>query len=217
MRSPPNPLALTVCWLLGLIWLLPVPAPGQNLSLRKAFGRYQQYVWQVQQGLPQNSVNASTGTRDGYLWLATFEGVARFDGVRFTVFDHSNTAAFKSNQIMALLEDRAGDLWLGTNGGGLIRRSHNAFRLYTTSDGLSNNFVRALAEDAEGNLWIGTEGGGLNRFRDRHFAPGRVCRTTTFTRCGWIRKAACGSEPSGDWHTSKADALWSTPYTTGCR
>jgi ligand-binding sensor domain-containing protein/signal transduction histidine kinase len=169
MSHAPNPLTLTVCWLLGLICLLPPAAPGQDLSSRKAFGRYQQYVWRLQQGLPQNSVNAFTGTRDGYLWLATFEGVARFDGVRFTVFDHSNTPAFKSNQIMALLEDRAGDLWLGTNGGGLIRRSHDAFRLYTTSDGLSNNFVRALAEDAEGNLWIGTEGGGLNRFRDGHF------------------------------------------------
>jgi ligand-binding sensor domain-containing protein/signal transduction histidine kinase len=168
-KTVPNWIALTVYWLLGFQGLLPPPSHGQDLSLRRVFGRYQQYLWQDQHGLPENAINAITRTRDGYLWLGTFEGVARFDGVRFTVFDHNNTPAVRSNQIVALLEDRAGDLWLGTNGGGLVRRTGNAFRLYTTSDGLPNNFARTLAEDSEGNLWVGTEGGGLACFRNGHF------------------------------------------------
>ena len=105
-----NWIALTVYWLLGFQGLLPPPSHGQDLSLRRVFGRYQQYLWQDQHGLPENAINAITRTRDGYLWLGTFEGVARFDGVRFTVFDHNNTPAVRSNQIVALLEDRAGDL-----------------------------------------------------------------------------------------------------------
>ena len=158
--------------IITLLWLTCLSAGtalGQTLSTRKVLSRYQQYVWLDQHGLPQNGVNAITRTRDGYLWLGTFEGAARFDGVRFSVFDGNNTPEFKSSQIMASLEDRAGNLWLGTNGGGLIYRTGESFKLYTMSDGLSNNFVRCLVEDSAGNLWVGTEGGGLNRFRDERF------------------------------------------------
>lgn len=156
--------------LLGISCLLLGTSSAQNLSPHKAFGRYQQYVWQDQHGLPQNGVNTITRTRDGYLWIGTFEGAARFDGVHFTIFDSDGTPEFKSNQIMTELEDRAGNLWLGTNGGGLLRRTGGSFQLYTTADGLSSNYVRSLAEDQEGRIWIGMEGdGGVNRFRDGRF------------------------------------------------
>jgi ligand-binding sensor domain-containing protein len=58
--------------------------------------------------------------RDGYLWLATFGGLARFDGVRFTIFNSANTPGLKSNRITALFEDRRGVLWLGTETGELM-------------------------------------------------------------------------------------------------
>jgi len=142
---------------------------GQTLSTHKALGRYQQFVWQDQHGLPQNGVLAILRTRDGYLWLGTIEGAARFDGVRFVVFDNSNTPEIKSNQILSLAEDRAGSLWLGAVSGGLTRYTEGRSRLYTTRDGLSSDFVRCLLADRAGNLWIGTRGGGLNLFRDERF------------------------------------------------
>lgn len=148
--------------LAGLVW-------GQTLSPQKALGHYQQLVWQDQHGLPQNGVLAVQRTRDGYLWLGTIEGVARFDGVRFVVFDNNNTPEFKSNQVLSLAEDRAGNLWLGAVSGGLTRHKDGQFRLYTTRDGLSNDAVRALLADRAGNLWIGTRGGGLNLFRNDRF------------------------------------------------
>lgn len=152
-----------------LVCLFAHSTHAQTLSLRKAFGRYQQFVWQDRDGLPENSVNAITRTRDGYLWLGTFEGLARFDGVNFTVFDRNNTPALGSSQVLALLEDHAGNLWIGTNGGGLIRYSNHVFTPYTTSQGLTTNFIRVLAEDGQGNLWVGTYGGGVNRFHDGRF------------------------------------------------
>lgn len=104
------------CLLLWLGCLLHIPLHAQTLSSHKALGRFQQYVWQDQHGLPQNGVNTVIRTRDGYLWLGTFEGAARFDGVRFTVFDINNTPEFKIKQIMQLLEDRAGNLWINARG-----------------------------------------------------------------------------------------------------
>lgn len=130
-------------------------------------------VWQTDQGLPQNTVFAIVQTRDGYVWLATQEGLVRFDGIRFTVFDKRTTPQIKENNIQALCEDHEGSLWIGIEGGGLVRLRDGQFTAFTTEDGLADKIVDALYEDRDGNLWVGTLGG-LNRFRD-----GRFTRYTT--------------------------------------
>ncbi|QXD15837.1 response regulator [Rhodocaloribacter litoris] len=140
--------------------------PAVPLRLDPAL-RPTQYVhtaWQVEDGLPQNSIFTALQTRDGYLWLGTQEGLVRFDGMRFTVFDKAHVEALQSNEIRALLEDRSGALWIGTNGGGLTRYRDGTFTTYTTADGLPSDLVRALYEDRQGHLWIGTIDGGLSRF-----------------------------------------------------
>ena len=117
--------------LLGLCCLIVSHSNGQTLSPQKVMGRYQQFVWTDQHGLPQSTVQAITRTRDGYLWLGTLAGAPRFDGVRFTVFDNANTVEIKENFITALLEDRRGNLWLGTDGGGLCRFKDGRFTTIT--------------------------------------------------------------------------------------
>lgn len=91
-------------------------------------------------------------TRDGYLWLGTLEGAVRFDGVRLTVFDSSNTPEFRRNWINVLLEDRQGSLWFGTNGGGLVRLIEGRFIRYGVEDGLGDTRITALLEDRGGGL-----------------------------------------------------------------
>ena len=80
-----------IVMLLALGCLLPGRAASQTFSSQKVLGRYQQFIWLEQHGLPQNTVQAITRTKDGYLWLGTLAGAARFDGVHFTVFDSGNT------------------------------------------------------------------------------------------------------------------------------
>ncbi len=72
--------------------------------------------------------------------------------------------------VLAILEDRDGNLWLGTEAGGLWRFAHGRFTNFTTREGLSDDTVLALYEDADGCLWIGTDGGGLNRYKDGRFS-----------------------------------------------
>lgn len=155
--------------LICLGFLLSGTAPGQTITPGRLLGCYQQFIWQDQHGLPQNGISAVVQTPDGYLWLATAEGVVRFDGVRFTAFDNSNTNEIKSNNIQALLVDRTGALWIGTHGGGLSCYKNGRFSLYSTQDGLSDSHIKSLFEDRDGNLWAGTDGGGLNLFRDGRF------------------------------------------------
>lgn len=119
-------------------------------------------VWRSEDGLPQESVWAITQTRDGYLWVGTGGGLARFDGVRFELFGIQD--GLPSMQIRAFLEDHNGALWIGT-ANGVSRYLHGTFTSWTRHDGLAGESVTQLAEDRQGNIWIGSNLG-LSRWRD---------------------------------------------------
>lgn len=113
--------------------------------------------WQREQGLPENSVHALAQTRDGYLWIGSDDGVARFDGVRFVTFGLRE--GLRSGPVRALFEDSRGALWIGTVGSGLTRWQEGQFTTFTMRDGLPANSITALGEDSEGRLWVGTDAG----------------------------------------------------------
>jgi ligand-binding sensor domain-containing protein/signal transduction histidine kinase len=120
--------------------------------------------WGTEAGLPQNTVNAIAQTPDGYLWVGTRDGLARFDGVRFTVFGLRD--GLESVEIQTLFADHRGTLWIGTSGGGLSRLAGGRIESVTVPNRLGvGDTVTALAEDAVGQLWIGTIGG-LSLWRD---------------------------------------------------
>ena len=140
--------------------LLPVlvraDVPGglpQDLTVR---------VWSKQQGLPDDSVTAVLQTRDGYLWVGTSGGLARFDGIRFVpIFP----VAQKTNEpirVTALCEDAAGRLWIGTQGAGLFSLANDHLTPYLADRKLLDETINSIAEDSAGNLWLGTPSG-LNR------------------------------------------------------
>lgn len=110
-------------------------------------------MWAVEDGLPQSSVNDILQTRDGYLWLATFGGLVRFDGVRFVVFDRA-TPGVRSLRILSLHEDRAGTLWAGTDDGMLLRYRDGRFTTFDGADGFHATIVLRIDEDAAGGLWL---------------------------------------------------------------
>ncbi len=115
--------------------------------------------WQTDDGLPQMTPTAITQTRDGYLWVGTFNGLSRFDGARFTSFTAKNTPEFSSDHITHLFEDLAGTLWIGTSEGGLVEYRKGSFRAVPGPDDFSRFRVRAICEDANGKLWVGTSRG----------------------------------------------------------
>jgi len=126
----------------------------------RAASRYRLDDWQTDDGLPQNSVSTITQTRDGYIWLGTFNGLVRFDGVRFKVFDSGNTPELKSSRILRLFEDYVGNLWVGTDGGGLTRFIEGKFE-HLDLPGLRDASVSAICEDRSGALWFGTVSGAI--------------------------------------------------------
>jgi ligand-binding sensor domain-containing protein/signal transduction histidine kinase len=172
-----------------LLFAVRLPA----VSLRNLPDGYTRRVWQTQDGLPENTVQAFAQTPDHYLWIGTSGGLVRFDGARFVVFNRENTPQIHEDSIFCLTVTRDGKLWAGTDGGGLVGYDHGVFRWYSEADGLTNSFIRAVYEDREGTLWIGTDDG-LFRLAGERFArvdgagevPPLAVHDIRQDRAGWL-------------------------------
>ena len=160
------PSAAVSRWNIGAICLCTLLAFGSFTSTARAQYRFDS--WTADTGLPQNIIRAIHQTADGYLWLATLDGLARFDGVRFTIFNRSNSPGIQSNRFTGLYEDPNGALWLGTENSGLTRYYRGEFTTYTTQHGLPSNVIRGVFIDHDGNA-LALSGEKLVRWTGREF------------------------------------------------
>ncbi|MBU0913796.1 MAG: hypothetical protein KKF22_14780, partial [Gammaproteobacteria bacterium] len=140
-------------FLLQLFLSLSFPASAATAALTDYFRE----SWNTRQGLPHNTINSISQTPDGYLWFATWEGVARYNGREFRVFGREQQTGLPDSGIRALHLDPQGRLLLGGSRGGLALLQDQQWRPVDPVSSLVNE-VRG---DAKGQLWVGTEGGGL--------------------------------------------------------
>ena len=152
-------------------------------------------VWGAEKGLPQSSVISMIQTTDGYLWLGTLNGIARFDGNRFTIFDENNTPGLNSDRIVFLFEDSHTNLWAGTESAGIA----------VIKDGMVKNFgaesadcgkVIYAAEDSQSNI-IFCATAGLLYYHDgkMDFHPGMLSPQLS----GFATKMLVPSKSGGAW------------------
>jgi signal transduction histidine kinase/ligand-binding sensor domain-containing protein len=116
-----------------LLWLFAWPVAGQAQWQRATVGAddYLVDVWTSENGLPDSSVTAIAQTPDGYLWVGTYNGLARFDGVRFVTFDPANTPALSHARVRKLFLDARGRLWINGYDGSLVIYDHGTFTAET--------------------------------------------------------------------------------------
>jgi signal transduction histidine kinase/ligand-binding sensor domain-containing protein/DNA-binding response OmpR family regulator len=133
-------------------------APAWGLDPKLALTQLGHDVWTTSNGLPHDSVRAIAQTAEGYLWFATTDGLARFDGVDFTVFNESNTPLLKRNTVISLQAAPDGSLWMGTGNGALLHYRDGGFEK-VEGPGLASASIRALLMDSRGVLWIAGDGG----------------------------------------------------------
>jgi len=137
---------------LGLLFVLAV-----NHSQAGDFSELSQYqttTWRVEDGLPQSTVTCIAQSADGFLWLGTQNGLVRFDGVKFRVFDENNTPAIKNSRIVHLLSEKDGTLWVGTEHGGLVSLREGRFTsLEVPGRGTTHDYARVFCDDRQGALW----------------------------------------------------------------
>ncbi len=155
------------------------------LDPHKTLTQYSRHIWGQQDGLPQDTVKSITQTPDGYLWLGTDEGLARFDGFEFTVFSRP-TSDLPANSIVALASSPDGSLWIGT-ALGLGQYRDGRFRTYTVKDGLPDDDIRDLYSDHAGTLWI-VAGTDVCRFQGGKFTTFKSGSTLPMTSARTVRE-----------------------------
>ncbi len=125
--------------------------------------------WSTKNGIPHNNVWSMLRTRDGFLWVATESGLARFDGVRFETYGLRE--GLLSVVVRALFESSDGTLWVGTQGGGVSTiRDGRIIRTYTRTDGLPSASALNITEDSDKHVWVAS-GAGVVRMENGRFVP----------------------------------------------
>ena len=145
----------------GAIW---IGTNGKGLARLKE-GRVTSYASPNDQN--DHAVLCMLQDSRGQVWIGSNKGLSRWTGEFLETVNVFGDLPL--SPVVALAESRAGHLWIGTDGGGLVRLKNGERTLLTRRDGLANDFVISLYEDGEGSLWIGTDGGGLCRYRDGKF------------------------------------------------
>jgi signal transduction histidine kinase/ligand-binding sensor domain-containing protein/CheY-like chemotaxis protein/AraC-like DNA-binding protein len=128
---------------------------ARSQSVEANFDKYT-----VNDGLSSNTIFDVIKDKYGFVWIATDDGLNRFDGMNFTVHRNkdNDSTSLKNNSISSLYEDRLGQLWIGTNGGGLslYNRKKDAFQnfKYTTDKEWISEAITGMTEDRQGNIWV---------------------------------------------------------------
>ncbi len=184
---------------------------GWALEPTTPLANYGRQSWGMENGLPQNTVQALVQTRNGFVWLGTELGLVRFDGNGFQVFDHNSTPSLPSGDIRCLLETRDGALWIGTSEG-LARWKDGVVTAFSTKDGLPGNTIERILETGDGELWINTDQG-LARFNHDRFAQdsgmpqGPVAAISLYDGALWVE--------SSHGIFTRSRGSWITPFIAG--
>ncbi len=132
---------------------------SQNLDPDKLITQYIKTSWTSADGLLSDTVVDLMQDKNGFILIGTYDGLVKFDGIKFETVNKYTNTEFNSVSARVLLEDRNGDLWVGTNGDGLAYFHNKKVKMIKIKDGLPDESIRSLCEDREGRIWIGTTKG----------------------------------------------------------
>jgi signal transduction histidine kinase/ligand-binding sensor domain-containing protein len=182
-----------ILWFALAALLICAIRPAAALEPNTSLANYGRQAWAMENGLPQNTVQALAQTKDGFVWLGTEAGLVRFDGVEFQTYDRSSNPALPGSDIRCLLAGADGALWIGTNAG-LARWKDGKAKTFTTQDGLPGDGILVVDEFEDGAIKVYTEQGQAMLEGDRfqtispkvaispnaHFIPGAYSEAPGF-------------------------------------
>ncbi|MEW6160118.1 MAG: two-component regulator propeller domain-containing protein [Verrucomicrobiota bacterium] len=211
-----TPAWISVCRCLWLSFLVPKIFLGAA-EFPEFANEFTTDAWTTENGLPQNSITAMAQTPDGYLWLGTFNGLLRFDGARFKVFDPVNTPALKSARVVELDVDKHGTLWITSEESYLARFAAGTFESMNGQFGLPPGRAVCKGANPDGEATVIVDGR-YYRFHSEHFHP--IAPSVEIAQArpdalrvrwpnrGWIRS-------HGAWHFATANEWRSNFSVTG--
>jgi signal transduction histidine kinase/ligand-binding sensor domain-containing protein len=141
----------------GCVWGVVLAALLAFATAPDLRAQYRSMQWTADSGLPQNSVRGIVQTPDGFIWVATLNGVARFDGIHFTVFDKSDAPGISSSRFVSMVRGSGGDLWLASEDNNVVRYHEGRFTTLGAGSGIRPQSVGSLTSDRQGEVWVGSD------------------------------------------------------------
>jgi len=142
-----------------------------STGLAASLPNYITRVWTTDDGLPDSRVTAVLQSHNGYLWVGTRSGLARFDGVRFTIFDSGNTPEMQSPHVTCLFEDSTGTIWIGHESGELTCYRNEHFYAVPVKGSSHVRKIIGVVADPNGDIWVLNVEGELTRIKDGFMIP----------------------------------------------
>jgi signal transduction histidine kinase/ligand-binding sensor domain-containing protein len=165
-RHSPDRVWFLISLIGGLIVSTPFTFAATETNAPDPLNEFALESWMTEHGLPQSSMTSLIQTRLGYIWAGTYHGIAQFDGVRFTVFDSSNTTNLPNSRITSLFEDAQGNIWIGHDTGDVTKYSNGVFESVKLPVGRSAGTINGILSDANGDIWTLSLRGDAMRLRD---------------------------------------------------
>lgn len=141
-----------------------------SLDTKKSLSQYIFRTWTTEEGLPSNAILDIIQDQKGYIWIATHDGLARFDGAKFTSYTVKNTPIVRSHAIRSLLSDSKGNVWIGTQRG-VLKYENNQLTIPIEFTVLNEYSIEVIYEDVNGIIWVGTSSNGVFFYQDGQFRP----------------------------------------------
>ncbi|MDB6130108.1 MAG: putative two-component system sensor kinase [Verrucomicrobiales bacterium] len=160
----------TLLWLFLCAELIFFPSAGEAQN-DKRDRNYLIKTYQTEDGLPQNSINGIQQTPDGYLWFATFNGLVRYDGLRFTVFNPGNTPEIPNERIVRLDQDAEGGLWITSENHELTRLREGKFQSIKAPEGLPEAGADNVSIGPDKSIWLCDARMSMHRWENGRFVP----------------------------------------------
>lgn len=161
-RHPGIWIGLLLRWVLLCLLLAVAPPLAAATEGAPPLRDYAIDVWTSRNGLPHNSLRDIAQTPEGHLWFATWEGLVRYNGLDFTVFDRSTRPGLPDNGVGALYVDRQGGLWISDSRGNVSYRAGDGrWRVWEHGANSPQVLIQAMQMDSQGRLWLLYEGKGL--------------------------------------------------------
>ena len=177
-------------WPLAMFAGLIFCASVYGLDPLRAPGQYRFDEWTTIDGLPYPAVHQLYQSADGYLWIGTGAGTARFDGISFSVFTKATVPEMVDDEIRAFMEDREHALWMGT-GHGVLWYRNGAWSRPVLGPDIDDKPVNSLSLEPDGSMLIAT-GSQLFRYKDDRAEPVSLPGGAALSRVGKVVRAPNG-------------------------
>ena len=168
-------------------------------------GEYLVSVWSRDDRLPSSSVTAIAQTPNGYLWIGTYNGLARYDGARFVTFDPNNTPALQRARVRRLFVDGNGRLWINTYDGSLTMYQNGKFTLEWLGDGSSDSTVALASPGASEPTFLLYSGDLIRRIAGQ---TGTNAWAVVPRPGPWSGAQCVGAADGSFWYRTRDSKLW---------